>query len=459
MYKLLLLIIIISFNLSGQTLLNIYKNIIPAVCLDSDDKRTNVSAMLENLSVKDPYLLYYYIEYLKVLSDKSFDTRVAKQYLDYQSNEYLKRLEPWVNNEFDIIFDKNISHGQWLQLWFFYYSINDSPDNSIVKIDPNFVIDNNYRNYVVYLFYSNSFSQYYPSTDYSGKISEIITPVISELMYAYNNTDQLNDEFLDHYYDTAIKNPFFFKGTPCAFVQEPAPVCLAEYLIKVSTPRFEEKNTLTAAVGLSFFKNMEEEQFTFADDPDISATTRLWGLNQSGINIGLNGILQIREHKTYLSNINFYAGIGYSNWGSDGEIKLDQGAWYILRLNDYGNRVNPNYSLNNINLSTISYFARVTTPLIYFSSGFNLEIGAVARHSIYSYSFTVKRDDKYLTQWSVFSDDLLTKYDKEMEFSRTLTKVFPLISLNYAFSDNMGIKFYGSTESFIPQLEFFYRLF
>jgi hypothetical protein len=423
--------------------------------MDSQDKRDNINAMIEAVGEADPGLIYNIIMYLKILDVDPPAARKSLAYLNSLKNEHYNRMNLWISNEFDIVNSKTVSIAQWMRLWSYLLLLKHNPEKEIIQESPGYETDNNFRNYIIFLFMKKNYEEYDSSVNYQNQVTGLVSQVTGKFREVYDNAEVLDEETLSSYYKLAKEFPLIFKGSILSHIKEPVPFYLSEFLIKVTEKNYRQKSTLSAGVERDAYNNQKAFTSLYKDDR-FELETKVSDLTRSSVYFGGGFSLKTREYKTYFSSIGFSflaASTSEKEATAQQSNLLSAQKYYIVYNNNIGSRIDPNFQVDNLKYSSVHYQGKLYTPIIHLLSNLSLNAGILLRYSAYEYKCRYERNDTFYRNAGA-SDSVLVKYSKDVEYSNTEFVYSPLISVNY--SPLKFIDFRLTLYDFdIPQLDVF----
>jgi hypothetical protein len=457
MFKIIIISLLFSVIVSAQELLNLYRPVLHSKNIDSEAKRKEVSNTFSRLANYNPELIYYYYVFLKLQSEGLFGVKDAEGYLEYIENEFYKKLKGWIDNEINILDHNDLKPAHKLNLRTYYYLLSKKASETVpIKTEP-YNINNNYKNYLVYLYYKNEYEAYQESSDYALLTNEILKPVIAEITYSYYNTREYSDNELEGFYDFSRENPFLFKGSLLECIDNPVPVYQSEYLIKITSNKFMPPNGILAGIGINLTKINIDDILEYTDESNLDLKLIFRNMRRAvpAVSVGIS--IALGETKRIFSALNINLSAGFQEWSSPVEAGLPNNwNYFILRHNNFGYRINPNYKIASEN-SGITYLLKMTTPVLYLSSSTSLEAGIYFRYSSIDYNISISRNDEYSITNTSYPQELLVKYkDRKISFSDKTSKMLPLFSINSVLADYLILRLSGTSEYF-PQVDIFYR--
>jgi hypothetical protein len=456
---LVIILLLLSFSLNAQTLFSTYKPLIDTSLIDDEDKIEHISIKLDYLSQYSPVFIYYYLQYLNLLSTDPEGAKAANSYLIYKQNEFCKTLDAWLKKQREIVDELSVSFAESYRIKGYLNDIKRNPDKSGRVFEPGYEIDTNYMNYIVILFYTRYFREYDESEDYDLEVNKIISAVSEELFYVYNNIQNLPEDKLEYYYNAAKQNPFLFKETINKQITNPVPVYFAEFLIRITLPKYRQFTTFNVGAGVELF-NLPKDRISMLYDENISLETTLKNTSRFSYSAGLGVNIRLREYKSMFSSINFGLTVGHSSGTKNDYIyepNNDGRPYYIIYYKNIGTRVDPNYNIDgSYNYSSTSYSVKASTPLIYIFSNFSIDCGVLVYYLRNADEAFISRHDKFYRNNMNLSEDLLVNYDKNTEIISSSTTIHPMFIFNYFLTGYLNFRttLYGI--NVLPQFELLY---
>jgi hypothetical protein len=456
MLKLLALLFLCSVIVSGQSLFDLYKPVIPPRSIDSPEERKEVTSLLAPAEKYNPEWIYHVIQYLKVSDEFTKDEEDASlNHLKYLKNEHLIKMENWISNESGIISDRSVSFAQWLRLWSYLWSLKSSPDKIETTVT-DYKADENFRDYILYIFFTKEFQGYDRDVQYSTPLNKKISEITASLINVYNNTESYSRDDLDYYYEYTKIHYYLFKGSITEFIKEPAPFYLSEFLIKISSPEYLQNKSVSAGVQIDRYNEQSAYNLVYADDR-FMLESELSGLTRNSVYYGGGVNIKLRQYKSYLSLLNLTLFYSRSSGSAGDPVTNSLGLPYYLIFNDNeAFKVDPNFEIGKFGYSSDYYQLKISTPVAYFLSALSLNAGVLLRYSSYNYSAVYTRRDTYYQNPPGLNEDQLINYVKDTEFSNSILNIRPLVSLNYLLYNLLNFRL-SMHDLKIPQMEIFFN--
>jgi len=446
-----------------QNYVKLFSEFLPEKYLKHEDKVEQIEYDLNHFAKTNPDLIYYYINYLDLITEQNIFNRDSNYYniLQYENSISNRYNNKWLDEEInrakplpesELLSDELISLLEEFEV----------PKKNVPKHSTELKIDKNFQKFLTYKCITQDVNLIYDDNmDYHTKVEETIQNFVyrMKLDYKTNQSDfSKREDKIKKFHQYNIYSEGFSEG-----YNRKIDLNVSKYLLSlIDYSNFTEYSGINFGFSTELFRyvfpsqKISETNLPFEELTLANTTVVLYLLN---LTAGYR--LKLKEYKSAFSHLDFTIGLSFANDKITTELNS-------MELNKYifiwaGEPTNFIYAfLGTINSVSwdinnfTSLAANLDVPIFYIKKNLFFEVGILYKFLLAEYAVTVEKD---IREQSAIDPSILASAIESLSH-KTQNHLFGgTLSLNYTMFNSLNVKGSISTlGSIYFGLDYFFRL-
>jgi hypothetical protein len=376
----------------------------------------------------NPALIYHFIIYLN--KTELNDRIKALKYLNTLTNESIQKTNLWLDSEVKYTNSKSISFENWIKLQYFFYKKKNTSkiDSSLTKAP--YIIDENLKDYFIYLFLTKEIQNFDRSVDYENKISISLNNTISIFKDANTNYINMPDSKRKKIIELAKTHFYLFADAPNFLSNKNMDINFSKFITNLMKLDNLEQNVVSLSTGFNAELNHKTNNTYFDKEGsiDIKRSDQVNTNLSNQIYIGLGGRIKLKKYKSYLSHINIYGSYSVFSQKKSDITNLQVKKTFIDTINYKYKTITASYTSPIIKDFYAKVFGLSLSTPVYVWNNIYFDFGVLYRSITYKYNYSYSRSDEFT--YSDGNQEDLVNSKKNIEFKESLNKFDFVVGFN-----------------------------